>query len=69
MQLDAIKRQRIEGRLAIFLDASNALAWCLKAMKELKGSIDIKKAQYRVRNKAITNISICSITFPPGASV
>ena len=51
MQLDATKRQRIEGRLAIFLDAGNALTWCLKADKELKGSIDIQKAQYKVRKQ------------------
>ena len=35
LQLDAIKSQRIEGRLAILLDECGAMTWNLKPVKEL----------------------------------
>ena len=50
-QVDALRNQRIEGRLAILLDAWNAMMWSLKPVKELRECVAIHKAYYKVRNK------------------
>ena len=47
-QLDALKVQRIEGRLAILLDKSSARTWYLKEVKEMKESLDIDQARFKI---------------------
>jgi len=54
LQLDAIKTQRNEGRLAIFLNPCNADTWNLRQMRALKNTTDISEARYQVRKDGNT---------------
>ena len=48
--MDAIRTQRNEGRLAIFLDACGSETWSLQQVGELKRGLDISQVRYRIKN-------------------
>ena len=48
-QVDAVKCQRIEGRLAIPMDRYDAMVWSLQSVKELSWSVDASRVDFEVK--------------------